>query len=136
MIVDVGEPVGMEPNIALQVEEKGPRPATEVSHFLAESMAGFLTYFEDSLAKSGIFAAYCAHGMLPVMAGRGASEPDGISSGSEYLSVLDMPENMTEAEMQTVADNAQLWYRKHSLEETAANMAGLILESPNESLNK
>ena len=58
-----------------------------------------------------------------MLACRGDSESDGIIEGREYLSALDMPESVTEIEMQIVADNAQLWYRKHSIEKTALKAA-------------
>jgi hypothetical protein len=127
-IVDVGEPTGIKPNVALPVEEMGRQPALTVSRWLGESMAGFLTYFDDSLAKSGVFAAYCAHGVLPVLASRSVSDPDGIRADNEYLSALDMQEHITETEMQAVADQAQAWYRRHSLAATAANLAVSLSE--------
>jgi hypothetical protein len=121
-IVDVGESHGIKLNF-MPVIETGRQPASEVRRLLSESMAGFMTYFDDSLAKSSIFAAYCAHGVLPILACRGASEADGITQGGEYLSALDMPETTNDTEMQAVADNAQLWYRKHSIEKTALKVA-------------
>lgn len=129
-IVDIGEPTGMKPDITLPVEEMGRQPASEVSRCLTESMAGFLTYFDDSLAKSSIFAAYCAHGVLPVLASRSISDPDGIRAEREYLPALEMQEPITGAQMQAVADNALGWYRKHSLAETAANLATFISAWP------
>jgi hypothetical protein len=50
------------------VVQLGQRSAAEISGFLLNSLAGFFDYNPDYLAKSGIFAAYCAHGLLPVSA--------------------------------------------------------------------
>jgi hypothetical protein len=127
-IVDVGEPTQLKINLTLPLEEMGRQPAPIISRWLAESMAGFLTYFDDSLAKSGVFAAYCAHAVLPVLACHSASDSDGITADSEYVAALDVQEHITEAEMQTVANNAIAWYRKHSLQETAMNTAMLLLQ--------
>jgi hypothetical protein len=44
----------------------GVLPAGEVSEILLGSAAGFLAYPPAFLPKSTIFAAYCAHGVLPV----------------------------------------------------------------------
>ena len=50
------------------VRRLGVLPAAEVGELLGSSLAGFVAYPAYFLPKSTIFAAYCAHGMLPVQA--------------------------------------------------------------------
>jgi len=127
-IVDVGEPVEINRNFGLKIEKMGQLPAAEVSRRLSESMFGFLTYFDGFLAKSGIFAAYCAHGVLPILAGSDGCDLDGIREGREFSSAWRLQQNATDVDLQAVADNANMWYRNHSLKKTAANTVQLLLE--------
>ncbi len=48
----------------------GALPAAAASAVLLRSYAGFLGYPAAFLAKSTVFAAYCAHGLVPVCAWR------------------------------------------------------------------
>ncbi len=54
----------------IPVRRHGVLPAAEVSRLLLGSLAGFVAYPAYFLPKSTIFAAYCAHGVLPVQAWR------------------------------------------------------------------
>lgn len=66
-VADVGPGAGAPAAIAGRpVTRLGSLPAAEVSRLLAASLAGFMVYPPDFLPKSTIFAAYCAHGLLPV----------------------------------------------------------------------
>jgi hypothetical protein len=71
-IWDVGPPLppSLLPAKAgnVPIRPLGVLPAGEVSEILLASAAGFLAYPPAFLPKSTIFAAYCAHGILPVCA--------------------------------------------------------------------
>jgi len=72
------------------------------------------------LGKSTIFAAYCAHGLLPVSA-KGSKLPvDGIESGKHYW-IPDSLNNLDE--VQAIAQNAHQWYQPHSLSLQAKTFA-------------
>jgi hypothetical protein len=75
-----------------------------VSRLLLDSFAGFLAYPSAFLGKSTIFAAYCAHGLLPVQPGEKA-EP-GVA--------------------QERATSAREWYLRHSLARQADQLLGLL----------
>jgi hypothetical protein len=125
-ILDIGPPIGIKPDLPLPVIIMGKQSAKEICRLLSESMAGFVSYFDGYLAKSSIFAAYCAHGLLPIVACRNRSELDGIRPGSEYLTVSTLPGHISGTEMQAIADQAQTWYEKHSLARTAASLASAL----------
>ena len=79
-------------------------------------IAGFFNYNPDFLAKSGVFADYCAHGLLPISAVGSSSVIDGIESGKHYW-VPNINRNDLEDQFnwQTMADNSYYWYQNHNL---------------------
>lgn len=108
------------------VVELGERSAAEISEFLLKSLAGFFDYPCDYLAKSTIFAAYCAHGVLPVSSRR-SLPVDGIEMGKHYW----MPDGQTKdwkklVELQAIADHAHAWYQTHNLSVQSKTFATLI----------
>ena len=73
-VLDIGPALSTPPQRlgTTPVRALGPLPASEVSRFLLGSFAGFLAYPPAFLPKSTIYAAYCAHGLLPVHSGEKA----------------------------------------------------------------
>ena len=118
---DVGSPIDAVPERigGAPVIQHGRMEAHELSALLSRSMAGFVDYFPGYLAKSSIFAAYCAHRMLPVIPEDGPSE-DGIFRGRHFYSAADTAPPL---EAQTIADAAWNWYRGHSLRQHAVLIA-------------
>jgi hypothetical protein len=125
-ILDIGPPIGIKPDLPLPVIVMGKQSAKEICRLLSESMAGFVSYSDAYLAKSSIFAAYCAHGLLPIVARQNRSGLDGIRVGSEYLTALTLSDYIGATEMQAIADRARAWYEKHSLAKTAASLASAL----------
>ena len=66
LVVDIGPPLDFSPQLNVPVKSCGRLPADEVAQTLRQSRFGFVTYPSAWLGKSGIFAAYCAHGCVPV----------------------------------------------------------------------
>jgi len=117
-IWDIGLPTGLTlPTVnSVPVVEMGQHSDKQISSILLNSLAGFLNYDTDRLAKSTIFAAYCAHGVLPVSPRRSALSVDGLEAGKHYWT----PDNQTTGlknltEMQAIANNAYRWYQTHNL---------------------
>jgi hypothetical protein len=97
---------GAPPRVAgLPVRRMGTLPAAGVSRHLLAARAGFLAYPPGFLAKSTIFAAYCAHGLAPVCAwkGKGGGTADAPLWRAAGPGV------------QQVAAAARGWYRDHAL---------------------
>jgi hypothetical protein len=71
-IVDVGAEAGAPESLeGRRVVRLGVTPAPEISDLLGRSRAGFLAYPPDYLGKSTVYAAYAAHGVVPVCTWRG-----------------------------------------------------------------
>lgn len=117
---DIGPQTGMAPEsiAGIPVRELGELPATEISDLLSRSLAGFLTYDPWRLSKSGIFAAYCAHGLLPVNH-RGLAQPvDGLIAGTHYY--VSQPASTLDLDAgQAIANQAFNWYQSHCLSKQA-----------------
>lgn len=118
-IVDVGAPCGELPALSISRTEKGSLTPELVSQELLSCRAGFFAYAVPYLGKSGIFAAYAAHGLVPVTYGanRGESE-DGMRSGEHFL----RPSALSDRDAQRlegVRSNVIEWYGRHDLKAQA-----------------
>lgn len=125
-ILDIGPSTGLtlSPVNGVPVVEMGQLDATEISDILSTSLAGFFNYNLEYLAKSTIFAAYCAHGLLPVSPRCHALSVDGIASGKHYWIPHDKTTGLKDLlEMQAIADNAYTWYQTHNLSVQAKTFA-------------
>jgi hypothetical protein len=119
-ILDIGP--GDEPrasDLPVPVRRLGPLLNSEVSELLAGSLAGFIGYPASFLAKSTIFAAYCAHRMLPICAWpRRDAHP------------AELPPFWTprpdEDSLQEIADRAHAWYGGHDVGRHAATYHDLL----------
>jgi hypothetical protein len=135
-IWDIGPSTGLKLSTInkIPIVEFGERSAAEISSFLSNALVGFFDYPPDyrdkstCLTKSTIFAAYCAHGLLPVSS-RYNLPVDGIEAGKHYW----FPEIHTglkeRMELQTIADNAYAWYQTHSLSIQAKTFAALCTDT-------
>ena len=118
-IWDIGPPIDLTfPNIdGVSIVKKGACTAAEISNALSNSLAGFFNYYDPTrLAKSGIFAAYCAHGMLPISPCFTPLPVDGIEPGKQYWIPRNQPTELDfMTALQAIADNAYAWYQTHNL---------------------
>jgi hypothetical protein len=122
-IADAGPPIPV-PDAAdgVPIVRLGLLPAAQASAALLSARAGFLAYPAAFLPKSGVFAAFCAHGVATVCS-TAAPPSSGLAAGEHYLSVsLARPESL-----QAVADAARAWYAGHSLDRHAAVFHSLLL---------
>jgi len=87
-ILDIGSPLSLElaEINGIPLEQWGRQPADKVSQLMMQSLAG-IAYSSDNqkLSKSGVFAAYCAHGLVPVISNPKSSPMDGLFEGKNFL---------------------------------------------------
>lgn len=122
-ICDIGPPVETPEchHADIQLVKKGFLPQHEISEMLLTSFAGCLDYFRcpGGLGKSGVFSAYCAHGLVPILTEYDASEADEIFMNQHYLVLGSNMDDWSAAKLQVVADKAHKWYQGHSLPKIA-----------------
>lgn len=130
-IIDIGTPTGLSlsdiDNIPIQ--EMGKLSVNQIQEIFLTSFGGFLNYNPDFLAKSTIFAAYCAYGMLPISAWSSHSLIDGIESGRHYLADTSIKNRETRERFQAIADNAYSWYQNHNLSFHIKTFAKYLIDS-------
>ncbi len=113
-ILDVGPPLPLPAALeGIPIRQLGVLRPDEVSEVLLGAAAGFLAYPPDFLPKSTIFAAYCAHGALPVCAwDRHPSDAPPYWTGA--------------GDPAAVPPAARRWYAGHSLERQAARFREIL----------
>lgn len=113
---DIGPPID-DPEIFASLKHAGAilhgrLTAEEVSKQLANAIFGILAYPAEYVAKSGVFAAYCAHGMCPVLISKRYEPADGLVAGNHYLAELPNG-NIQYSTIQNISSTAWDWYQPH-----------------------
>jgi hypothetical protein len=129
-ILDIGPPLGfeIEPVNGTPVKRLGVKAPQEISRLLSSAVVGFFDYHAEFLAKSTIFAAYCAHRVLPVgVFYEGQNDLDGLEAGKHYCLANRDRGSMNLSLGQVVADNAHAWYQNHNLAAQARTFASYLL---------
>jgi hypothetical protein len=129
---DIGPPIA-EASLSARLDaagvvRHGRLPAGEVARLLAGAAYGLLQYPAAYAAKSSVFAAYCAHGVCPVLLPAGSAPADGLSAGRHYLPRLPVAP-LAEGEAEAVARAAFAWYQAHRLARHAETLDALILRA-------
>jgi hypothetical protein len=117
----------------IPIVELGEKSDAEISKILSNSIAGFFNYSAAHLPKSSIFAAYCAHGNIPVGHCTDLDLADEIEADKHYwLPQYQISANQTSAnlleKLQLIANNAHAWYQKHNLSVQAQTFANCLTE--------
>lgn len=130
-IYDIGPlvPVPEYSDIDIKLVQMGFLSQPEISKLLLNSFAGCLDYFRcpGGLGKSGVFSAYCAHGLVPILTEYDASEADEIYINQNYLVLGSQLGNLSLDQLQAVADKAHKWYQGHTLPKIAKIFSSSVL---------
>ncbi len=118
-IIDIGPPINLSiPEINdISVVKLGQQSAEKVSEILQDSWVGFFYYPLDFLTRSTIFAAYCAHGVIPVGTNYYAwgKEQDGLEVKKHYWLADNQTEQLSLSIGEAIAKNSYGWYQDHNL---------------------
>lgn len=122
-ILDIGAPLAERPSaIEVPIDELGYLSPGEVSGNLKKCMIGVLRYPPSVLGKSGVFAAYSAHGLASLCLGFDEKAPDirdGLSERTQFLTGRAIS-NWDRGLIEKVGLGAHRWYEKHNLRVHAA----------------
>jgi hypothetical protein len=124
-IWDIGPPAPVPRTLGgLPVERLGSLDAYLTSARLAQARVGLVEYPLHISTKSGILAAYFAHGLLVVNTCSAGMPPSGLKEGCHFLH----PDRLSEAGLdhQAVANEGHTWYCAHGREATAEIIAALL----------
>lgn len=108
------------------VRMHGRLPASAVGALLSEALIGLVLYPVDFLGKSSVFAAYCAHGVCPIVVGQTTTDNlDGLLPGTHYLRWSDAAHCRPER-FRAVGRAAFEWYQPHDINRHASELLRLI----------
>jgi hypothetical protein len=96
------------------VIEHGRLELREVSNQLADAAFGIVAYPVDYVAKSGVFAAYCAHGVCPILISKNYVPSDGLMAGIHYLAGLPLGA-IQHSIVKNIGSTAWNWYQPHRI---------------------
>lgn len=98
---------------------------------LATARFGALLYDAGELPKSSIFAAYAAHGTIPLCFSASRPDSNGLRIGTHFLRLdHDVPTPVVDADaINQLQAHAMAWYRPHSIGRTAALLWALLGEA-------
>jgi hypothetical protein len=115
-ILDIGARARPPPSRieGVRVSALGHLAPAQASAVLSRSRAGFLDYPSDYLGKSTVFAAYAAHGLVPVVTVRRGKDDTGLKEGMNYW--IPGAQDGTRPDFELIATGAQNWYATHSID--------------------
>ncbi|MBF7730506.1 hypothetical protein [Pseudomonas sp. N040] len=106
------------------VVQHGRLADSEISTLMEGARFGLLAYPVDYVAKSSVFAAYCAHGLCPLLLSDHYREVDGLTAGVHFSPGIPIPGSAPDAE--AVGRAAWAWYQPHGLARHANTLLALI----------
>jgi hypothetical protein len=125
--IEIGPGSTPDVDVGVPWRKLGPRPAAEVSEWMSTSMLGFICYTSDYLEKSGVFAAYAAHGLVPVLPNACmVLNTRGIIAGQHYVSPAYLSSEHDDALLENVSDRTFYWYQGHCSERQSSIFAKLL----------
>ena len=125
-VVDIGPRCGAIPKLSVRCVSKGSLPPDQVSREISDARAGFFSYPAACLGKSGVFAAYAAHGLAPMTyAANVADNKDGLRPGEHFLPVS-ASLRCDAQRIESIGQQVRRWYVGHKISEQAAHYASVI----------
>jgi hypothetical protein len=125
---DLGAPLpdGRLPELpGLVIHRHGILPPAEISQVLSRCRVGYLDNAGGRLSKSGVFAAYASHGLVPMVERRHPDE-DGLVYGRHLAAVVAPP---AAEDLPAIAAAARAWYRGHAAPALARFIADAVARS-------
>ncbi|MDM0084457.1 hypothetical protein QTI17_28030 [Variovorax sp. J31P179] len=130
VIHDIGPPLQDAQLAQRLVQEKavvhGKLSAQAVSQALSGASYGALSYPLDYASKSGVLAAYSAHGLCPILLWEDYRPHDGLVANFNYLPGFAALENV---DARTVGRQARQWYEPHCVDAHVAALRAMRSEA-------
>ncbi|SEA34066.1 hypothetical protein [Variovorax sp. YR216] len=130
-IHDIGPPQ-QDPALLQRFEQEGvvahgKLSAAQVSIELSAAACGALAYPTDYVSKSGVFAAYCAHGICPVLLAKEYGSYDGLSPHVHYVPGFDTLDGSI-SNAKVIGREAREWYEPHRIDAHVAALQAMAAE--------
>jgi hypothetical protein len=127
-IFDVGPRLSPMPRTfaGAPVISKGVLPQRAVSELLQRVRFGFVVYPLDCIGKSGVFAAYAAHGVVPIVLSDKQGAFDGLQPARHFLDGLRLGTRVGTEDLASIQDKLFTWYMSHSVKVQAEYLMNSI----------
>ena len=114
-IFDIGPRFSSVPHTlaGVPVISKGVLPQGEVSDLLQRARFGFIAYPLDFIGKSGVFAAYAAHGVVPIVLSDKHGGFDGLQPARHFLDGLRLGTCARDQDLALIQHKLLTWYSSH-----------------------
>jgi len=127
-IIDIGPEFDAPADLmGIPVKRKGVVAAEDLANLFSQTMFGFVPRPSFCLAKSGIFAGFCAHGTIPVLPDSFSGEVDGLRDGVHLVSPL-TAQAAQAAGWERCSTAAWQWYSQHRLQMHAATYSQWLFQ--------
>jgi hypothetical protein len=127
-IFDVGPRLSPVPRTlaGASVISKGVLPQDAVSELLQLAKFGFVVYPLDFIGKSGVFAAYAAHGVVPIVFSEKQGAFDRLQPARHFLDGLRLGTLAGAEHLASIQGKLFTWYTSHSLKVQAKYLGNWI----------
>jgi hypothetical protein len=102
----------------------GQIPASPLSAMLETARWGIVDYHESTLEKSGVFAAYCAHGVIPIVLRHSTPAGSTLQQGTHFLTPLCC--DVTRERSRELSRMSHQWYIGHGIAQHALAVHKLL----------
>jgi len=129
-IFDVGPRFSSMPRTlaGAPVISKGVLQQDAVSDLLQRARFGLVAYPLDFIGKSGVFAAYAAHGVVPIVLSDKQGAFDGLQPARHFLDGLRLGNGAED--LASIQRKLFTWYTSHSVKVQADFLANAISPAP------
>ena len=132
-IIDIGQASADIPAslVTIPIKKMGIMQEAEICQIMSTALVGVVDYPAMLLGKSSIFAAYCSFALLPVVLGdlQSLKYDDGISAGTQYISVGQEIESFPNDKLEQISLAAHNWYLLHDRKIHAKHFAEIFNEA-------
>lgn len=111
-----------------RVTVHGRLAAEAVSAALSTASYGAMAYPTDYASKSSVFAAYCAHGLCPILLWENYDTHDGLVAGRHYAAGFESL-GQPGFDARRIGHAARDWYQPHCLAAHVAALGAMRSES-------
>jgi hypothetical protein len=108
------------------VIQHGFLDSAEIHLLVKDAFCGLLSYPAEYLAKSSVFAAYCAHGICPVLFSREYPVADRLVAGTHYLTEIPIANDQA---AKIIGRAAFSWYQAHNLQKHRECLMSMIQQA-------
>ena len=114
-VIDIGEPLLLPSELVPEVKNLGTLSSAEIQEHLLASRFGFFYAEPNQFSKSGVFAAYSAHGVVPILSYKDADPQPFFLSPGEIVA-----KSSRFTDLKFVWHSCRDWYRQYSVRKCAS----------------